>query len=85
MSQLIGSMFNGCNPVVSATNPQKVIHKYGLFESKKTQTVPLGLCPLPKFTQPVNRLPHKFKNHLPLFCGDGNVIAIEHLRAFLNA
>jgi hypothetical protein len=38
-----------------------------------------------KFAHPVNPLPHKFKNHLPLFHGDKTVTVIEHLHAFLNA
>jgi hypothetical protein len=34
---------------------------------------------------PGGPLPHKFKNHLPLFHGDGTVTVIEHLRVFSNA
>jgi hypothetical protein len=42
--------------------------------------------PIPlKFTHLVNPLPHKFKQHLPLFHGDGNATVVEHICAFSNA
>jgi hypothetical protein len=86
MSQPIGSLFGGCNPVVSAINPGKVIRKYGLFEFEEDLNNSPWFVPTPlKFAHPVNPLPHKFKDHLPLFHGDGTVTTIEHLRAFSNA
>jgi hypothetical protein len=86
MSQLIGSMYSGCNPMVSTTNHGKVIHKYGIFQFEED----LNNCPwfVPtslKLAHPVNPLPYKFKQPLPLFHGDGTVIVEEHLRAFSNA
>jgi hypothetical protein len=63
MSQPIGSLFGGCNPVVSATNPGKVIHKYGIFEFEEDLNNSPWFVPTPlKFAHPVNPLPHKFKN-----------------------
>ena len=86
MSQLIGNLFGGYNPVVSTINPRKVICKYGIFEFEEDLSNSLWFVPTPlKFTHPVNPLPHKFKHHLPIFHGDGTVSVVEHLRAFLNA
>ena len=85
MSQLIGSLFGGFNPVVSGINPMKFVRKYGLFEFKEDLNNSPWFVPTPlSFAHPVNLLPHKFKDHLPLFRGDGTVTTIEHLRAFLN-
>jgi hypothetical protein len=86
MSQPIGSLFGGCNPVVSTTNPGKVIHKYGIFELEEDLNNSPWFVPTPlKFAHLVHPLPHKFKQHLPLFHGDGTVTVVEHLRAFSNA
>jgi hypothetical protein len=86
MSQPIGIIFGGCNPMASTTNPGKVIHKYGLFEFEEDLRNSPWFVPTPlKFSQPVNPLPNKFKNHLPLFHGDGTVTVIEHLHVFSNA
>jgi hypothetical protein len=86
MSQLIGILFGGCNLVVSASNPGKVIHKYGLFEFEEDLNNFPWFVPIPlKLSHLVNPLPHKFKNHLPLFHGDETVTVFEHLRAFSNA
>jgi hypothetical protein len=86
MSQLMGSMFSGCNHVVSTTNPGKVIRKYGIFEFEEDLNNSPWFVPTPlKFVHPINTLPHKFKNHMPLFHGDRIVTVIEHLHAFSNA
>ena len=86
MSQPIGSLFGGCNPVVSVTNLRKVIQKYGIFEFEEDLNNSPWFVPIPlKFAHPVNPLPHKVKQHLSLFHGDGIVKVVEHLRAFSNA
>jgi hypothetical protein len=86
MSQPFGILFGGCNPVVSTTNPGKVIRKYGLFEFEEDLNNFSWFVPTPlRFAHLVNPLPHKFKNHLPLFHDDGIVTVVEHLRAFSNA
>jgi hypothetical protein len=86
MYQPIGTLLSGCSPMVSATNPGKVIHKYGMFEFEEDLNNSPWFVPIPfKFTHPVNPLPHKFKNHFPLFHGDGTITVIEHLHAFSNA
>jgi hypothetical protein len=59
MSQLIRSLFSGCNPVVSETNPGKVIRKHGIFEFEEDLNnspwfVPTHL----QFPHPINPLPH---------------------------
>jgi hypothetical protein len=62
MSQLIGSMYSGCNPMVSTTNPGKVIHKYGIFEFEEDLNNHPWLVPTPlKLTYPINPFPYKFK------------------------
>jgi hypothetical protein len=86
ISQLIGTMYSGCNPIVSTTNPRKVIHKYGIFKFEEDLNNYSWLTPTPlKLTYPVNPLPYKFKEHFPLFHGDGTVTVEEHLHAFSNA
>ena len=86
MSQLIGSLFGGCNPMVSTTNPGKFICKYGIFEfGEDLNNSPWYVHTPLKFAHPVNPLPHKFKNHLPLFHDDGTVTMVEHIHAFSNA
>jgi len=86
MSQLIGSMFSGCNPTVSTTDPGKVNCKYGIFEFEEDLNNHPWLVPIPlKLTHHVNPLPYKFKKHFPLFHGDKIVTVEEHLHAFSNA
>jgi hypothetical protein len=86
MSQLIGSMYSGCNPMVSTTDPEKVIRKYGIFQFEEDLNNHLWLISTPlNLSYLINPLSYKFKKHLPLFLGDGNVIVEEHLHAFSNA
>jgi hypothetical protein len=68
MSQPIGSLFGGCNPVVSDTNLGKVIHKYGIFELEEDLNNSTWFVPTPsKFSLPVHPLPHKFKQNFLYF------------------
>jgi hypothetical protein len=86
MSQLIGILFGGCNHVVSATDPGKVVRKYGLFDFEEDINNSPWFVPIPlKFAHLVKPLPHKFKNHLPLFHGNGTVMVIEHVCVFSNS
>jgi hypothetical protein len=78
-------MYNHYNPVVSTTNPTKVIKQFGLFKFEEDLNAtpwhvssPLNLAPA---TTP---LP-KFKDHLPKFSGNGTISVNEHLIAFSNA
>ena len=86
MSQLIVNLFGGFNPVVSATNPGKVIHKYGIFEFEEDLNNSLWFVSTPlKFAHPVNPLHYKFKQHFPLYWGDGTVTVVQHIHAFSNS
>ena len=77
MSQPIGSLFDGFNPVVSAIDPRNFVRKYGLYDFEEYLNNSPWFVPIPlKFAHPVNPLPHKFKNHLPLFHGDRTVTVV---------
>jgi hypothetical protein len=86
MYKLIGSLFVGCNLVVSDTNLGKVIWKYGISEFQEELSNSLWFVPTPlNFVHPINPLPHRFKHHLPLFRGHGTVTVGKHLHAFSNS
>ena len=84
-STLLGSMYSGYNPIVSANDPKKVIKSYGLFQFEEDLNAtpwhvssPLNLAPA--------RIPlPKFKDYLPKFFGNGTCTVEDHLNAFSNA
>jgi hypothetical protein len=79
-------MYSGCNLTISTTNIGKVIRKYGIFKFEEDLNIYSWLVPTPlKLSYPINPLPYKFKQHLPLFIGDVTITTKEHLRAFSNA
>jgi hypothetical protein len=84
-SSVIGSLYSHQVPIQSATNPAKVIKKYGLFQFEEDATTTPWHVSSPLNLAPATRLLPKFKEHLPKFSGNNIVSTNEHLVAFSNA
>jgi hypothetical protein len=82
---LIESMYSHYNPVVSTTNPAKVIKQYDLLKFVEDTNATSWYLSSPLGLDPATTLLPKFKDHLPNFSGNGTISINEHLIAFSNA
>lgn len=84
-STLLGSMYSGYNPIVSANDPNKVIKTYGLFRFEDDLNATLWHVSSPLNLAPACVPLPKFKDYLPKFSGNGTCTVEDHLNAFSNA
>jgi len=84
-NKLINYFFGQYILTDSSSNPDKEIHRYGIFSWEEDKPKFPWIVPSPlKVKYPVAPWPNKFKEHLSNFAGDGIVSVDEHLWAFSN-
>jgi hypothetical protein len=66
-SSFIRSMYNHYNPIVSTTDPTKVIKQFGLFKFEEDLDATMWHVSSPLNLAPATSLLPKFKDHLPKF------------------
>ena len=81
-STLLGSMYSGYNPIVSANDPNKVIKTYGLFRFEEDLNTTPWHVSSPLNLAPARAPLPKFKDYLPKFSGNGTCTVEDHLNAF---
>lgn len=80
----LGSVYNKYKTIVSTTNPNKVINKYGLFYFEEDLNATPWHIPCPSyFPTATTHLP-KFKYYLPKFSSNGIFTVEENLNDFYN-
>ena len=84
-SSVIGSLYIHRVPVLSTTNPAKIIKKCGFFKFKKNATTTLWHVSSPLNLAPTTRPLPKFKEHLPRFSENNIITTNKHLVAFSNS
>jgi len=84
-SIVLGSIYSGYNLVIFASDPTKVVKKYGLFHFEEDANDTPWHVPFPLNLNYARKPLPKFKYYLPKFSRNDTCMIEDHLNVFLNA